>query len=643
MRLGFYVAVPLLLFPLVARGDSVEITVEPTQVIMDDFQGVGYQFDPQYRFPMNTAEGRGSYGKAEIENIIEARWRRHNPAFCRIFLQVKWWNTAPRHCDWKTDEMVALIQHLELLRETRSTVYLTNWYYCGNPSWLGGGNIITDEAVMDDYAATCVAMLDYLVIDQGFTNIKYFCIANELQTLEGWGRFGYPDQLKHFQRQMEKIRLRLDKRGGALAKIQLVGNDAGHATWWTIKGHVAAYMDDVVGIYGGHHYVKGAAEDKDFFRTCLHDVAEQRRQMSTHWDVKGWLMGEYGPGDFTLSKDPRYALQLAEFTMAQLNQGVKLMSYWAFMNYPAIVDDSKAHWEWMCQNNQQWGCFAGGHEGFAIRPHYYSQGLITTHVRPDSRVVRSSSSDDHVFCSALYDNASGRYVILLTNRNDEPVPLQIVLQNHDLRATFDRFVFDSARVPTGEDLPSPEDRITMTEGAMQGGTIPPTSFAMFVQTEDGTPPPKPLASTEIVVQAEGTVWRDFSAVQSPRSTYYADNKAATGNRYIQTDATKVGDFVEMDIYVETDFTCNVILRGQKRPDRGQVKLLVNGQSLDGVWDQYGETNEWFRFEDHSFGRTRLQAGRNTFRLECVGKNRASRGYVISADQITLTNCEMAAP
>ena len=85
---------------------------------------------------------------------------------------------------------------------------------------------------------------------------------------------------------------------------------------------------------------------------------------------------------------------------------------------------------------------------------------------------------------------------------------------------------------------------------MQGGTIPPTSFAMFVQTEDGTPPPTPRASSDIVVQAEGTVWRDFSAVQSPRSTYYADNKAATENRYIQTDATKVGDFVEMDIYIK---------------------------------------------------------------------------------------------
>jgi hypothetical protein len=129
------------------------------------------------------------------------------------------------------------------------------------------------------------------------------------------------------------------------------------------------------------------------------------------------------------------------------------------------------------------------------------------------------------------------------------------------------------------------------------------------------------------------------AAKSPglRITHQDSMLPWSGNEQLFIQATKVGDFVELDIPVTDDKSHRVVLHGTKSYDYGILRFSINGQPAGSDYDAFnaaaivGEPIELGRFEPKN--------GKLVLRVEVVGANPASRGprYYFGLDCVVLQN------
>jgi hypothetical protein len=434
------------------------ITIHTRDIVHPRFGGVGFHVF-HHVHPI---------GKDLLEQVVAKRWRELNPSFARMNDQ---W-------DWDKATLDKVAAHLLRLKATGTEIYFATW----GPKDTQEG----EERIA--YAKRVVGNLEYLVREKGATNIKHYCMTNEL-SLKGWGTLR--GDMPKFQDYHQKL---FDELQARKLDIKLLASDASPIGWWDTIEWAAKHMDAITGVYGGHHYInRYRPEDERFYPWFLSKMkwgADLARRMG-----KDFILGEFGCKQDGRTRDgkrmdaciywgtpqePLVGIQLCEAAIAAINGGVYAMGNWTFMDFP---DDYSATYA------NKWGTFKWSGGDHATRPHYYAYGLLTKFFRGPATVFRVESSDPRLRVAALQHHGSETVSIAIVNRNKTAAAVAVALDGKPLNAAFRKYVYDPENVPQHPfgDLQSPAAKVAMTKGRLTD-TVGSGTLTVYTTAYDEEPP-----------------------------------------------------------------------------------------------------------------------------------------------------------
>lgn len=440
-------------------GDAVrEVRVDTADVVHAHFGGVGFHV---FHHVHPTDDRR--------MEIIRKRWRELNPSFARMNDSWEW--------DHETLDRVAA-HMLRMKEETQTEIYLTTW----GPKETQAG------AEREAYAKRVVDNLEYLIREKGCTNIKTYCMTNEL-TLSQWGslRSDLPTFKDYHQNLHDEIRAR------GLG-VQLLATDAAPAAFWNTIEWATRNMDDITGIYGGHHYINSYAPDDPTFYPWFLEKATWAAGLA-RGKGKDFILGEFGCKQdgrtidgkkrdlciyWDTEQEPMVGIQLAEAVIAAVNAGVYAMGNWTFTDFP---DDYRETYL------NKWGLFKWSGDDTSTRDHYYGYGLLTRFLRGPATVYRVGANDPRLRVAALQHQGRRTFSMAVVNRNVRDVAAEFALAGVAGLRRFHKYVYDPADVPQHPfgDLQEPEAAVEVREGKVRD-TLRAGTLTVYTSVPDDTRP-----------------------------------------------------------------------------------------------------------------------------------------------------------
>lgn len=476
-----------------------EIVVRTGQVVHAKFGGVGFHvFDHVH-----------AASRQLLDEVIEKRWRELNPSFARL----------NHHYGWNQPMLDQVAARMERLQGTGTEVYMATW----DPRPVK----TPDERAA--YARKIVDSLEFLARTKGLTNLRTYCMANEL-SLNGWGTLR--DDLPRFQAYQQAI---FDELKARKLDIRLLATDASPIASWDTLEWAADHMDEITGVYGGHHYIAEYGLDDERFYPWFLAKMEWGAAVARKRG-KDFILGEFGckqgPPERTVGgrkmdtcvywdtpQEPLVALQLAEAAIAAINGGVYATAYWTFADFPDEYGHSDGVPESKAYANK-WGVFRWSGEDHTTRAHYYAYGLLTKFFRGLATVYKVSASDPRLRVAALQHQGSKTWSLAVVNRNRRAVPLAIAVEGASPSASFRKYVYDPNAIPFHPfgDLQDPAGRIAMKDGRL-ADTVGPLTLTVYTTACDDEPP-APVQGLKVDAAGEGKRRVSWQASTEKDLCYY---------------------------------------------------------------------------------------------------------------------------
>ena len=436
------------------------IAVHADRVVLARFGGVGFHVF-HHVFP-TTPEHHNE--------VLAKRWRELNPSFAR--LNDKW--------DWDRETLDRVADHLLRLKATGTEVYFATW----GPKDTPPG---PERAA---YARRVVDNLEYFVRTKGATNVRTYCMSNEL-SLGGWGtlRRDLP-KFRDYHRHLH------DELGRRKLPIRLLATDASPVGSWNTLQWAAEHMDDITGVYGGHHYFnRYAPDDEQFYPWFLERLTWGARLARSKG--KDFILGEFGCKQDGRTRngirmdaciywgtplEPLVGIQLAEAAIAAINAGVYALGNWTFNDFP---DGYSTHYA------NKWGTSKWSGSDTSTRPHYYAYGLLTKFFRGPAAVWAVETSDPRLRAAALQHHGGKTLSIAVVNRNPRKIDVDLAIEGGPSEATFRKYVYDPASPPFHPfgDLQPPEKSLAMARGRLADSLRPGSLTVYTTACDDKAPAP----------------------------------------------------------------------------------------------------------------------------------------------------------
>jgi hypothetical protein len=443
-----------------AAGGVCGIAIRTSQVLQEDFGGAGFHnFHHLHPAPADVRD-----------RVILKRWRELGASFARV--TDRW--------DLKPEERQALVEHALELKRTGTTIYLTTW----NP------RDTASEEERQAYARTVVDNIEDLVRGKGATNVRYYCMTNEL-SLKRWAdmRTDLPKFRDYHQKIYEELRARR-------IDVGLLATDASPINYWDTIEWAAENMDDITAVYGGHHYINDyGLEDPAFYPWFLSKL---------RWGAgiaaakgKKFIIGEFGAKQYKGARvdgknwdachywdtplEPWVGIQVAEAAIAAINAGIHAFGYWTFADFPDTASANYAN---------KWGLFKWTARDHSNRPIYYAYGLLARFFRGPARAVAVESGDELVRAAAVMHRGSGFSVSLAAvNRREREVGVRIRLDASVPRLKLRKYVYDPLRPPLNAcgDLQEPAGVLDLRGGSL-ADVLGPETLTVYTTAFEDTPP-----------------------------------------------------------------------------------------------------------------------------------------------------------
>lgn len=430
------------------------------EIINEDFGGIGFHV-----FYHSHNPPRWHY-----EQIFAKRWRELNPSFARI-------TDFP---GWDKTSIDKIAQNLEVMKDTDTELYFTTW----------GTRVINNYENELDYVKKEVDNLEYFKVSKGFDNLNYYCMTNEL-SLEGWASLVKNDELDRFK---SVHQLFYDEFKNRNLDIRLLATDASPFTYWHTIEWAAENMDEITGVYGGHHYINSYdLFDLSFYPFFLGKMqwgANIARSKNKHF-----IVGEFGPKQNSNIIDSvnhdaciynntpleRYVgIQVAEAIMAMINGGIYASSYWTFSDFPSGYRPRYIN---------KWGVFKWEIDDFTTRPSYYALGLLTKFFRGPAQVYKINASDSLLRVCGIRNLEDQTISVAIVNRNPNKQSIDLEAGFAEEDVALRKYVYDPENVPFNYfgDLQPPEKKVILKNGKFRD-VISPSSLVVYTSKFDEKPP-----------------------------------------------------------------------------------------------------------------------------------------------------------
>ena len=402
------------------------------------------------------------------EQVFAKRWRELNPSFVRL-------NDDP---DWNFKKLDTISQYLQVMKETGTEMYITSW----------NAEAIKKYHDEKDYVKHEVNNLEYLKNTKGFDKIRYYCMANEL-SLDSWASM--VKNLDYFKRIQGLFYQEIQSRH---LNISMLATDASPLEYWNTIQWASENMDDITGVYGGHHYINDYdLFDASFYRFFLEKM-KWGSQLARMKDKK-FIVGEFGAKQNSNMIDSvmhdacvynntplenYLGIQVAEAIIAMINGGIYACGYWTFSDFPSSYNSHYIN---------KWGIFRWEVDNFTTKPNYYCLGLLTKFFRGPSEAFETVSADSLIRLAAIRNLENGSVSVVVINRNEETRQVRITMKSPDNNKGFRKYLYDPEHVPFNYfgDLQDYAKKIYPRHGFLSD-TIPPLSLAVYTTCYDDDPP-----------------------------------------------------------------------------------------------------------------------------------------------------------
>ena len=402
------------------------------------------------------------------EEIFAKRWRELNPSFARI-------NDDPT---WSFSKLDSISKYLEVMKGTNTELYFTSW----------NADEIKKYKNEKDYVKKETDNLEYMKRKKGFENINYYCMTNEL-SLEEWASM--VKDLDYFKRIQG---LFYDEFKARNLDISLLSTDASPIEYWHTIQWASENMDDITGVYGGHHYIN----NYDLFDNSFYSFFLEKMKWGSgiaKSKNKKFIVGEFGAKQNSNTIDSvrhdacmynnmplenYLGIQVAEAIIAMINGGVYGCGYWTFADFPSAYSTNYIN---------KWGLFRWEVDNFTTKPSYYCIGLMTKFFRGPAEALEVVSGDSLMRIAAVRNTETGSMSVAVINRNEDARLLDLKLKSPEGGRNFRKYVYDPENVPFNyfADLQTFSKLIGPKNGSLED-TIPPLSLVVYTTAYDDDPP-----------------------------------------------------------------------------------------------------------------------------------------------------------
>ncbi len=413
---------------------DVTVSVDTGTVLVDDFLGVGVQGDTFY-------ELGGDYALSPDERrLLESRIRTVSPTLVRLFLMTDWWEPQPGVFTTDSPGMRNLYAQLDRFRA--ALVILTVWRMGRHL------NPAHDMRHALPLAQSTARLLQHLIRDRGYTNVRYVTLYNEpdFEFARDGGR-----TFEDYRRLIRMLDDRL-RAEGIRDRVGIMAPD--EALSWEWFRDAALTMDDLVDAYESHRY-----EGYDAL-AAVPWMQERLGLLRERGIRKPFVIGEFGVWS---DGDPYYNGQfIAEYVAAGIRLGVAGFSRWTLQSNPYPGESGM----------NDWGLWGYRDTGWALRPAYVAHAMLSGTLRAGSRTVSAASSSSKVVAAAALD-PEGHLVVLCANRANTT---RLTVKGFAPGALVERYVYDrDAAARTDGSLPDPSEMRTDARGevsfALAGATF----------------------------------------------------------------------------------------------------------------------------------------------------------------------------
>lgn len=397
------------------------ITIDPNNVIQDDFLGVGVNTIPTALMP-----GQMQYGYSEAHwEIDKKRIQTVQPKIARVWFQIDWMEPSKGTYTWESSNMKAFYKYLDAFKTAGTEIELNFGWKVGSSvhNWFSIPGIdpwTSAPADLDAYAASASALLDELIRNRGYDNVKYLTFYNEPNG--GWDFEAPGDQKAYYAEMVNKISARLTA-DGLRDRIEIWGPEETGAPAWI--EYMKRHADDAIDGYSFHVYGESYEGLGSAFALRQGYVGNK----PLHLTEFGWA------DDQASNWDAGYANSVIQTA----NMGVKSALMWQ-LNGVWTNDPTGG-------TNGTYTMWDAVVLGLNPRKTFYISGMLNRYIPEHSEVLAVNTGGSTDVRAAAFKGTDGNYTVLVETKAGSSKEITLDFGSTAINKTFRKMVYNNDVIP----------------------------------------------------------------------------------------------------------------------------------------------------------------------------------------------------
>lgn len=442
LALAVLVPATLLLVAIPSEEVQMPVIINEQNAITRPWLGLGIEWDAEtndiWPTPLTQSQWQTLFSRVDYMR----------PAWIRSMINIGWFCPDGKVGDYTFDSPVMKAWYPILDYAKARNI----------PLMLGTWDAVPWGFYSEGYTTALTDLVQYLVKERGYTNIRYLNSLNEpdskLANFTTWSAGA------------QYIQSILAKRGLA-SQVALVGPDTSWTNGWITESDLPQGAGSFLGAYEWHHYdrtccaIQGG-QVESYFRPIVERLAgpEQANAKPVLLGEMGWGY-QSGPGDNPYHvKDYQYGIEMADFAMQIARAGVAGGSAWD-------LDDA--------MHNKVWGMWNIVSDP-APRPWFYSWAMLTRYFPAGATLYKPASPDAQLRLMAAQvandkDASQLGWSVALLNRGTLPVHVELTLPESARSSSFNSYVY-SEQASSKNTLPPPASQIFEQPGPTMSVQVP---------------------------------------------------------------------------------------------------------------------------------------------------------------------------
>lgn len=433
------------------------VTIDTGTVIQDDFLGVGVNVIPTALMPGQTQFG---YNEAHWE-MDRKRILTIEPKVARVWFQIDWMEPEKGSYTWDSMEMIAFYKYMDAFKEAGTEIELNFGWKVGSKvhDWFtipGVDPYTSAPADLDAYAVSASKLLQELIFNRGYDNIKYLTFYNEPNG--SWDFEAPGDQQAYYAEMVIKASEQL-ARDGIRGLVEIWAPEETGAPLWT--KYMKEHADDHIDGYSFHVYGESYIGLGNAFRERQSYVGDK----PIHLTEFGWA------DDNASNWDAGYANTVIQTA----NSGVKsalmwqLNGVWSYDPYGGTNG-----------NYTMWDALVLGLEP---RKTFYIAGMLNRYIPEHSEVLAVDTGGAEDIRAAAFRSADGGYTILVETKAGAEKDIAFDFGGEKIGKTFRKFVYKDNVAKEANAILSPVSGTFRADKGFRDGSID-GDYNVIVYTTD---------------------------------------------------------------------------------------------------------------------------------------------------------------